>query len=476
MARVYLSFHENYLPAWTDKIRSRLQTAFGGDNVISHRETTVLKNLVAGCDALVALSGPEGFGPPAGPGDAATSTPQDRVRREIECGRQHGLLMVPVLLPGAVFPKAGNPLLASPSGGPPCRVQEETWVQDIAALVHRLETGLALQTLARNALPKRGSIQQRDLPEEDLLGFTAANRPADDLGLSHSNLHETRRAIDFQTTALELARRQKDVRTEAQALGRLALAYGKLGEVRSAIECFERQLRIVRDLGDLAGAGEILANLGDACAVRGDLNRAQGFYKDQLAAALQTENRNLEAAALVGLGHCHIKAGQVEQGVTYYDRAHHHIRETGDLAEQARLLVALGLNCRKLGRTREAIEYLKQALELARRLGDRREEGNLLADLAEAYQELGEPSLVVGFCEQRLEVVRDLKDAVLEGKTMLELARAWHDRGQTQRAREIAHAACNRVRSCDSGLTRTIEEQLSRWSHTGETDSPPTAG
>ena len=468
MSRIYLSQREGDAPEWAGRVAEHLRVCFGEDTLAPPAPAEGVRGTVAACDGLLVLVGPawEKGGEPGSPGLA---DPKDRVRLEIETALEKGLLVVPVLLAGAALPAPDTlPQSLVPLGRCPAHpISPHQPREDLARLTHRLETALALRAIVRESAFKRGSIHQRPLPEEDLLGFTDESRPPDILGLSRSTLGETRRAIDFQQTALNLARRTRDRAAECRALGKLGLAYGKLGETQRAIECFEQQLPMVRELGSPAELGALLANLGDAWAVRGQFSRAISCYQEQLGLALQQEDRNLEAASQVGLGHCYIKLGEIQRGVACYERALKHLRQEGTPAEQARLLVGLGLNYRKLERTRDALGVLKEALELARGLGDRHEEACLLGDLAECYQALEEADLARGYREQQLEVARELGDARTEADILMHLALHHWAADNRSRALELARAASECVQNVDACAHRRIEDQIAEWDPAG---------
>ena len=470
MPLIYISHREGDAPELAEKIAAHLKVCFGDEEVVlgsqppETQTSEAVRTAVADCQVLIVLVGPN-WSRGTEPGSPGLRDPKDTVRQEVETGLEEGLLILPAILPDAE--RLIDIPLPQPMAGllrhQGVSLDGENPAEGLSELARRLETGLALRNIVRNSSLKRGSIHHRALPEEDLLGFTPENRPQDVLGLEHSNLSETRRAIDYQETALNLAREQKDREGECQALGKLGLAFGKVGETHRAIECFEKQLPLLKELGHRDLLGGTLANLGDAWAVRGDFPRAISFYNQQLGLALELEDRDMEAASQVGLGHCHIKMEQTERGVKFYERALDHIRKAGEPAEQARLFIGLGLNYRKLDRPAEAVDLFKQALERVRRLGDRREEVLLLNDLAETYEELKEPDLALGFREQQLELARELDDAGLEGQILLALAEEHHRRGDLKKALALAHQARERVHLKDYVLHRRIRQKIQEW-------------
>ncbi len=471
MPKIYLSYREGEAPEMVEQVVRHLSICFGETEVLGSgaEDSTVpvqevVNEILGQCAALVVLIGPS-WREGTEPGSAGLCDPNDRIRLEVESALKHGLLIVPVPLGNtpqpsmATLPQSLSDFLRQPA----IRLDPENIQNSLSELTQRLETGLALQYVIQNSTLKRGSIHHRALPEEDLLGFTAENRPEDVFGIEHSSLIDTRRAIDYQETALHLARESKNPEAESRALGKLGLAFGKIGESQRAIACFEKQLGILKELGQREELGELLANLGDASAVQLDFVRAVSYYNEQLGLALELDDRDMEASAQLGLGHCYIKMQDIEHGVTFYERAWARIRETGEAGEQARLLVGLGLNYRKLGRIAEALDPLKQALELARRLGDRREEVFILEDIADTYRDLNEPDLALGFRENQLEVARDLDDAALEGQIMMDIAHEQVQRGNKEAALELARRAVSRVHLVDSVLHRRICDEIENW-------------
>src|SRR5262249_45465311 len=60
---------------------------------------------------------------------------------------------------------------------------------------------------------------------------------------------------------LAIARRDKDRRSEANALGSLGIGYKHGGRLDLAIECYQQQLAIARELHDRRGEGSALFNM-----------------------------------------------------------------------------------------------------------------------------------------------------------------------------------------------------------------------
>jgi tetratricopeptide (TPR) repeat protein len=107
------------------------------------------------------------------------------------------------------------------------------------------------------------------------------------LGLAHSRLGETERAIERHERALRIAKEMNDKKGEEISLGNLGSAYESLGDYRGAIELHEQALKIAREIGYLRGEGANLSNLGNAHAALGDRRTAISYYEQALAISLE---------------------------------------------------------------------------------------------------------------------------------------------------------------------------------------------
>jgi tetratricopeptide (TPR) repeat protein len=106
--------------------------------------------------------------------------------------------------------------------------------------------------------------------------------------------------IGWIESALAAARKTNDSEAEAVLLSNLGLSHADLGNYGRAIDYYEQALVIDRRLGNRKGEGATLNNLGSAYYFLGDIRRAINFYERRLVIAREIGDRLGEGNALFG--------------------------------------------------------------------------------------------------------------------------------------------------------------------------------
>ena len=190
------------------------------------------------------------------------------------------------------------------------------------------------------------------------------------LGLTHAELGDTDKAIEFYQKSLSIARELGNRPVEGATMGNLGLAQATLGNTEEAIEFFEKQLAISREIGDRASEGAALGNLGVAYAQKRDYARAIEFYQQRIDIAREIGDRRGEGNALSNLGSMYYVLGDSRRALEFEDQAEAIARELGDLRGQAKALYNSSLALDQLGERSEAIVRARIALDLFEEVED----------------------------------------------------------------------------------------------------------
>jgi hypothetical protein len=114
--RIFMSYRRNDSSGYAGRIADRLHAAFGADNVFMDVDdikpgfdfTEELHRALAGCDALIALIGPNWLKASNTSGARRIDDPQDFVRQEISAALERKIRVIPVLLQKADMPASAD--------------------------------------------------------------------------------------------------------------------------------------------------------------------------------------------------------------------------------------------------------------------------------------------------------------------------------------------------------------------------------
>ena len=194
------------------------------------------------------------------------------------------------------------------------------------------------------------------------------------LGLSYSNLGETRKAIEHYEQALAIDREIGDRRGEGADLGALGLAYADLGEPRKAIEYHEQALKIAQEIGDRRSEGKDLGNLGNAYSDLGEPRKAIEYHEQALAIDREIGDRRGEGQDLGNLGIAYKNLGEPRKAIEFYEQQLAITREIGDRRGEATDLWNMSLALDKLDNRARAIDCARAALKIREEIEDPRAE------------------------------------------------------------------------------------------------------
>jgi TIR domain len=113
---IFISYRREDTDAYAGRLYDRLSDTFGEDRVFMDVDsiafgvdfTRAVKEAVSGCDILLALVGRDWLDTTDNKGRRRVDNPDDWVRIEIETALQRDIRVVPVLVDGAVLPKADD--------------------------------------------------------------------------------------------------------------------------------------------------------------------------------------------------------------------------------------------------------------------------------------------------------------------------------------------------------------------------------
>jgi len=274
-------------------------------------------------------------------------------------------------------------------------------------------------------------------------------------------LWQTSRYADAERsflTALDLARKAGDRKTEAACMSNLGLALTDLGRYEEALEWQERTVAASRELEYARGEAIAHGNLSTLLVNLGRYDEARPHMEKHLALAREVGYRQGEAIAHGNIGFFHLQRGRFEEALPHL-RAHLELAGSiGYRSGEARALGNLGFVSCELGRYGDAREYFNRHLELSREVGFRDGEALALENLGSIAAVLGDTDAARERLEESLRITRETGSRRIEGYVLHRLGDLARDRGEPEEAMRLYDEALGLRRGI--GYRKGVAETL----------------
>lgn len=205
-----------------------------------------------------------------------------------------------------------------------------------------------------------------------------------------NHIGETDRALGDAGAALDLSRRSKLLKDQAESLMMLANVHDQLNQMEAMRQEALAALDLFRRLGDRYGEGQATGMLGIAVSSLEGPLAAQPHYERALAIARTLDDRRYLHACLLEMGWILIRTKE-------YESSRRHLEEGLDLAriEEDSSQVAFGTSCLgeialHQGHPEEALAFHLQALAVRERIGDKWFQGITWSWLSADWRALGD--------------------------------------------------------------------------------------
>jgi len=210
---------------------------------------------------------------------------------------------------------------------------------------------LALQRVTDGPVPQERSL------------LTMADLAADrrDYGQAHT-LYEQ---------ALQLARRNGNLKNQAIAHGAIGLLYTKQRQYTRAAHHHVKALEINRQLDDPSGQAYNLYNIARTHELRDDDDQAMRLFSQALAMAEHCGDQALQGTTLNAMGNLAHSQHKHDQATDYLTRSYQINQRLGLRRDIAINLMNLGLVCKSRGNLGQAKAYISRAVAIHRTLNDR---------------------------------------------------------------------------------------------------------
>ena len=269
-------------------------------------------------------------------------------------------------------------------------------------------------------------------------------------------LGDVSKSLDHHQRALKLARENGSQIAEGSALTNIGKIYNDVADWQKALEFYTQALQVFRSLRIVQNEARALNNIGIAYYELGELQKALDYLQQSLPLMRAAGNKNSEAYTLLNIGRVYRRSGDFQKALTHFSQAQALQQQTGNKAEEAESLDEIGIAYSALGQQDKALDYHRQAVEILRSVGNLRREAMALRSLADTYTLLKQPEKAVDHYTQALAIFRNISDLSYAATTLEGIARAEQQRGNLEAAnKNIAEsiALIETVRSRSGSLT-----------------------
>jgi tetratricopeptide (TPR) repeat protein len=259
------------------------------------------------------------------------------------------------------------------------------------------------------------------------------------VGICHFYRREQHAARAAFEQALELNRKRRDDRGVAHALSNVAMTQMH-GDYEAMRRVAQEAYAIYTRLGDRRGQARTANTLGVAYEWLHDHDRARELYQDSIRLKLQLGDLAGAANSRANLASMDYRAFRFEQALEQFAQVLEPIRQGGDKANLAMALESMGTICVGLGRPEEALGYLDRCAAIRRETGDTRALLDVLSVKAGAMTLMGSTLDAWTLCEQALEIAingGNAQDELLARLRAAQCGRPEDRPAHTTRAREL---------------------------------------
>ena len=270
---------------------------------------------------------------------------------------------------------------------------------------------------------------------------------------AQQNAASRRSAIEKYHQALKLFENAGDTYRRGLTLLTLGITHYQLNEIRRALEYFNESLAIAVSIGNRRMEAGTETFVGGMLDILGDVGKALDHYHRALKLARENNSRIAEGNALSNIGKIYNEVAEWEKALQFYAQALQVFREAGSKPNEAITLNNIGISYSLSGEYQKALDYLQQSLPLIRAGGNKNSEAYTLLNIGYVYRHLNEFQKAMDHYNQAQAIQRETGNRVQEGDTLDEMGAAYSAQGQYEKALEY-HGRAVEIQKATANVRR----------------------
>lgn len=318
---------------------------------------------------------------------------------------------------------------------------------------------LEAEVLVRQGRSKEALAIVEQQPPPSLAADTVEVRRNITLGLASHFLQHSDQADKYLDRAEQLAAAgHPDLLVEVfQSKGTVAVLRNKFDAAKSS---FRRALQLAREQKQVAAEANALGSLGLTYMREGHYGEAIDWYNLSLAISTQSQNRVQIAKSSGNLGWTYFQIGDFERSLSLFSQARSVSEEQRLIRDQLVWLTNIGLVYLQQKNYPEAAAHFQQALTISRNLGDRTQTAICLTNLALTAIATKDLEAAERWNREALELKRTNRDRASEFYSILNEGQLRRDQGRFKEAeKDFENVGRN---SEDSSLRWQAQAELAK--------------
>jgi CHAT domain-containing protein/tetratricopeptide (TPR) repeat protein len=183
------------------------------------------------------------------------------------------------------------------------------------------------------------------------------------LGNTLAEMGMFEKAIDVYKAAVESARAQGDLGTEAKCYASEGFAHLQNEDNATALECYQKALDLAHEATPHFKSSWLGA-IGNVYLRLGQTDKAWEMAEEGLQLAKELADKHEEAAHLDTLGDCLLIRGEVEDALTHFSHALEIGRSISDRLGERIYLANIARTYKRMGDSAKALEFFRTAIQL----------------------------------------------------------------------------------------------------------------
>ena len=235
----------------------------------------------------------------------------------------------------------------------------------------------------------------------------------------------------------ELKRGERENRSYAAVLDRLAYLRFQLGDYPEARRLYNKSLKIWQDLGERSGEAGTLFAMGSLADASGDYPEARRLYNESLKIFQDLGERSGEARTLFALGSLADASGDYQEASRLYNESLKISQDLEDRIDEAWTLRHLGILAQASGDYPEARRLYNESLKIFQDLRDGSGEARTLHNLGSLAEASGDYMEARRLYNESLRISQDLGERSGEARTLHSLGSLAEASGDYSEARRL---------------------------------------
>ena len=247
------------------------------------------------------------------------------------------------------------------------------------------------------------------------------------------------KTIEYGTQALNLAKKLKDKKGEAQSLNNIGVANYYLGNYEAALDFMKKALEIRNLLKNKRDIVSSYNNIGIIYDDIGNYKTALKYYLKALSVYEELEDENGMAITQHNIGVVYENLSNYDKALEYLLKALRIYKKLNDDYGTASALGNIGVVYKDLSNYDKSLKYQLESLEISKKIGDQTGIANSLHNIGIIYINLKNFDKAIEYYKQSLEIEEEIGDKKGVASTLNNIGIIYDDLKNYHKALEYYH-------------------------------------